>query len=151
MELTRRAGNARVRAVRSHSALWRGCGVTATRTIPIGKRGQYQVTVDARDYEFLTQWKWSYVRAAWRYGANIYARRHRRVNGRRETVLMHVLILTERKGNPRPTPAHTCHHLNLSTLNNTRRNLEWATQSKQSREQRRRITAAERAAYGAAA
>jgi len=32
------------------------------RTVPIGARGQYKVKVDARDYAWVTQWRWNFRR-----------------------------------------------------------------------------------------
>jgi hypothetical protein len=123
---------------------------TTICTVPIGARGQYAVKVDARDYAWVTQWRWSFKRASWRYGANIYARRCERRGGRRVTLLMHTEILIHRMGLPRP-PKHTGEHINIDSLDNTRRNLAWATRSEQIANQRRRISNAEKVAFAVAA
>jgi len=96
--------------------------------IPIGARGQYEVIVDSEDYAYLTQWRWTYKRSR---GGKIYARRHRRIDGRRETVLMHNVVLTECMGLERPTEHHTGDHRDRNSLDNRRSNLRWATKSEQ--------------------
>jgi hypothetical protein len=108
------------------------------------------VKVDARDYAWVTQWPWSFIRASWRYDANIYARRCVRRGGRNVTLYMHTEILIHRMGLPRP-PKHTGEHRDTNTLDNTRRNLAWATGSEQSANQRRRISKAEKVAFAVAA
>lgn len=118
-----------------------------TRRIRIGPRGRYAVTVDARDFAFLTQWRWSYVRLGWRYGASVYARREARVNGRRLRIYMHRVILRERMRLAPPSPRHQCDHRDIDTLNNTRRNLRWASRSVQIANRRPRITKAQIVAY----
>ncbi len=123
---------------------------TRIRTVKIGARGQYEVKVDARDYAWVTRWRWSFKQALWRYGASIYARRSVGRVDRRVTLLMHTEILIHRMGLPRP-PGHTGEHRNTNTLDNTRRNLAWATRSEQSANQRRRISKAEKLAFAVAA
>ena len=118
-----------------------------TRTIRIGARGQYRVVVDAIDYVWLTKWKWSIKRSSWRYGARIYARRSVRRGGRKIALYMHRVILTERTHRRQPSRTHTCDHRDNDSLDNTRRNLAWATPSEQRMNQRRRITPAEAVAY----
>ena len=120
------------------------------RIVPIGARGQYKVKVDARDYAWVTRWRWSFTRKSWRYGANIYARRAVQRGGRRVALWMHTEILIHRMGLPRP-PKHTGEHININTLDNTRRNLAWATMSEQRANQRRRISKAEKVAFAVAA
>jgi hypothetical protein len=122
-----------------------------TRRIRIGPRGQYAVTVDARDFAFLSQWKWSVTRTVWRYGANIYARRFAQVNGRQRTILMHRVILRQRMRLKPPSRRHECDHRDIDSLNNTRRNLRWATPSIQIANRRPRITKAQIVAYHVAA
>jgi hypothetical protein len=63
---------------------------------------------------------------------------------------MHTEILIHRMGLPRP-PKHTGEHINIDSLDNTRRNLAWATRSEQSANQRRRISKAEKVAFAVAA
>jgi hypothetical protein len=121
-----------------------------TRTIPLGARGQYRVKVDARDYAWLTRWRWSFMRFSWRYGGIIYARRYVRRGGRRVALYMHTEILIHRMGRPRP-PKHTGEHINIDSLDNTRRNLAWATNSEQRANQRRHISKAEKVAFAVAA
>jgi hypothetical protein len=63
---------------------------------------------------------------------------------------MHTEILIHRMGLPRP-PKHTGEHINIDSLDNTRRNLAWATRSEQIANQRRRISNAEKVAFAVAA
>jgi hypothetical protein len=118
-----------------------------TRRIRIGPRGEYAVRVDARDFAFLTQWRWGFVRLQWRYGAGVYARREARRNGRRLRIYMHRVILRERMRLAPPTPRHQCDHRDIDSLNNTRRNLRWATPSVQITNRRPRITKAQIVAF----
>jgi hypothetical protein len=118
-----------------------------TRTIRIGARGQYRVVVDAIDYAWLTKWTWTFTRSSWRYGTRIYAQRCVRRGGRKISLFMHRVILTERMRRRQPSRTHTCDHRDIDTLDNTRRNLAWATPSEQRINQRRRITPAEAVAY----
>ena len=106
--------------------------------------------VDARDYAWVTQWRWSFQRTSWRYGANIYARRCEWAGGRKVAISMHTEILIHRMGLLRP-PKHTGEHRDTNTLDNTRRNLAWATRSQQNANQRRRISKAEKVAFAVAA
>jgi hypothetical protein len=123
-----------------------GGSAVTTRTIRIGARGQYRVVVDAIDYAWLSQWKWTFTRSSWRYGTRIYAQRCVRRDGRQATLYMHRAIL-ERTHRRQPSRTHTCDHRDNDSLDNTRRNLAWATPSEQSSNQRRRITRAEVVAY----
>jgi hypothetical protein len=120
------------------------------RTVPIGARGQYEVKVDARDYAWVTQWRWTFQRSSSRYATRIYARRCVRRGGRKVTLYMHTEILIHRMGLPRP-PERTGEHLDNDSLDNTRRNLAWATASEQSANQRQRISKAEKVAFAVAA
>jgi hypothetical protein len=86
----------------------------------------------------------------WRYGASIYAQRCAKRGGRKVTLYMHTEILIHRMGLPRP-PKHTGEHINIDSLDNTRRNLAWATRSEQIANQRRRISNAEKVAFAVAA
>jgi hypothetical protein len=122
-----------------------------TRRIRIGPQGQYAVMVDARDFTFLTQWKWSVSRSVWRYGANIYAGRSAQVNGRRRTIFMHRVILRQRMRLAPPSRRHECDHRDIDSLNNTRRNLRWVAPRQQVINRRPRITKAQMVAYHVAA
>lgn len=101
--------------------------------IPLGLAGRYEAIVSVEDYAFLTQWRWTFKRSR---GGKVYARRHRRVEGQRETVLMHNVVLLERMKRERPTPEHTGDHDNRNSLDNTRINLKWATKSEQGKNRR---------------
>ena len=118
-----------------------------TCIIPLGRNGQHEAIVSEEDYAFLTQWRWSFKVSSWQYGRKIYARRHQRIDGVRHTVLMHILILRERLKRRQPTDLHTGDHFNRDSLNNTRSNLRWASKRTQVKNQKPRITAAEKAAY----
>lgn len=118
-----------------------------TRRIRIGTRRRYAVTIDARDFAFLTQWKWTYLRRVWRYGANVYAKRFVQVNGRQRTIFMHSVILRQRMRLVPPGRRHECDHRDIDSLNNTRRNLRWATRRQQLINRRPRITNAQIVAY----
>lgn len=122
-----------------------------TRTIPIGSRGQYEVAVDEADYAFLTQWKWTFKRSSWKWGAKIYARRCVRIAGVKVTVYMHTLLLAERMGLRQPSDGHEGDHVDTNSLNNTRGNLRWATKSEQNANQAPRITIAQKITHEVAA
>ena len=119
----------------------------STCIIPVGPRRQYAAKVDASDAAYLRRWMWTFKRHVWRYGARIYARRSVRVNGRKVTLYMHTVILRERVGLRRPNAHHECDHRDTDSLNNTRRNLRWATRSEQNANQRPRITKQQIVAY----
>lgn len=120
-----------------------------TCIIPIGSRGQYEVVVDQIDYAYLTQWKWSFKRSQWKFGAKIYARRCERRGSARVSIYMHGVILRERMGLDRPSDAHEGDHVDIDSLNNRRRNLRWVTKGEQNAN-RRVLTQAERNAYAVA-
>jgi hypothetical protein len=119
----------------------------STRIIRFGPGGRYAVTVDARDFAFLNRWHWTYKRDIWRYGEIIYARRFVKANGRQASIYMHTVILRERMRIAPPSPRHECDHRNIDTLNNTRRNLRWATRREQILNRRPRITKQQIVAY----
>lgn len=83
------------------------------------------VTVDAVDYDWLMQWRWSY-----RYnstGKKIYAVRNTTVKGTPVTLYMHVEIM-KRTGAPKPSPkSYMTDHIDCDSTNNRRSNLRWAT------------------------
>ena len=118
-----------------------------TRRIRIGPQGQYAVTVDTCDFAYLSRWTWTILRSRWRYGARISARRDVRENGRNRTIFMHTVILRRRMRRRPPSPRHECDHRDIDSLNNTRRNLRWATRSQQLLNQRPRITGPQIVAY----
>ena len=118
-----------------------------TRRIRIGPHGQYAVTVDACDFAYLTRWRWTSKRDVWRYGASIYARRSARVDGHKRTIFMHNVVLRRRMRLRPPSPRHECDHRDIDSLNNTRRNLRWATRRQQVVNRRPRITGAQIVAY----
>jgi hypothetical protein len=116
--------------------------MSATCNIPLGKCSQYDTTVSQCDYAALTAYRWNYKISAWQYGAKVYARRgggQNRDGTPRPTIYMARVILEELIGEPAPTLLHTPHHIDGNSLNNTRDNLEWATKSKQSAEQKPRM------------
>ncbi len=118
-----------------------------TRRIRLGPQGRYAVTVDACDFAYLSRWRWTFIRTVWRYGASVYARRAVRVNGRRRTILMHTVVLRRRMRLKPPSPRHQCDHCDIDSLNNTRRNLRWATRRQQVANRRPRITGPQIVAY----
>ena len=106
------------------------------REIPCGP---YIATVSEADYEYLSQWRWTYLVTSSRHGKRVYARRgggRDRQGGYRATILMHVVIL-ERAEGPRPDALHTPNHRDWDTLNNQRDNLHWASKAEQNAYQRR--------------
>ena len=118
-----------------------------TRRIRIGPQGQYAVTVDACDFAYLSRWRWTVMRDVWRYGVRITARRDVRENGRTRTIFMHTVILRRRMRLRPPSRRHGCDHRDIDSLNNTRRNLRWATPRQQARNRRPRINGPQIVAY----
>lgn len=120
--------------------------MSRTCVIPLGRNGQHEAIVDEEDYPLLTKWRWSFKVSAWKYGRKVYARRCIRVGGVKRTIMMHDVILEEHMKRRRPSELHTGHHKNGNSLDNTRGNLGWGSKSTQSKAQKPRISAAERAA-----
>lgn len=122
-----------------------------TCVIPLGANGQYEAIVSQQDYAILTKHRWNYKKSSWKYGQKVYARRGGGTDpnggGCRPTVLMHVFILEVLMGEERPDELATVHHKDGNSLNNTRGNLCWASKSEQSKYQKPRITAEEKAEY----
>ena len=87
------------------------------KTIPLSQ-GQFAL-VDDDDYEYLSRWKWyaSYARGTKSY----YAMRNSpSVNGKRQSILMHRVIMDAKKG-------EQVDHENHETLDNQRGNLRLTT------------------------
>jgi len=88
-------------------------------TLTNGKRA----TVDDRDYAFLSQWEWGYVKT---HRGNCYAARGERKNGKYRKVLMHVEV-AKRAG------VYRCgceiDHWNRKPRDNRRRNLRAVSKS----------------------
>lgn len=105
--------------------------------IILGAREQHQAIVSAEDYAALARWRWTFKVSAWKFGNGIYARRCVWRDGKKKTILMHDVILTELMGIPRPSELHTADHRNGDTLDNTRGNLRWATKSEQGKNRRK--------------
>lgn len=109
--------------------------------IPLGKNGQHEAVVSAHHYAALTKWRWNFKVSSWKNGRKVYARRG---GGRKSdgtlypTVLMHAYILEVLMGIPRPFEDATPDHLDGDSLNNTEGNLEWASKSSQSANQKPR-------------
>jgi hypothetical protein len=103
--------------------------------IPLGVLGLHETRVSQKHYAALTRWRWNYKKSK---GGKIYARRG---GGRhswgelKPTILMHVYILEELKGERRPSDEHTPDHIDRDSLNNTEENLRWATPSEQAQNQ----------------
>jgi hypothetical protein len=110
------------------------------RIITIGRTRQYETMVSDEDYDFLTQWLWTFA-VSHPKGSLVYARRSRRVGGANITILMHRVIIVERMGLQRPSVHHTVDHDDGNSLNNQRRNLFWRTGPEQMFT-RRRVQAA---------
>lgn len=96
------------------------------RLITIGRTRQYETMVSDEDYDYLTQWLWTFA-VSHPKGSLIYARRSIRVGGANITILMHRVIMVERMGLPRPSVKHTVDHDDGQSLNNQRENLFWRT------------------------
>lgn len=86
-----------------------------------------QAIVDAEDYDFLMQWKWSAGKST---SGNFYATRSIYEPGSKTSVLMHRVIL----GSPAGLQVD---HRDGNGLNNTRSNLRLATPAQNNRNRRR--------------
>jgi hypothetical protein len=116
-----------------------------TRTIKLGRTGQYEAIVDDEDYEWLARHWWNFKVSMWAFGKKIYARRRDASTGR--TLLMHREIIEVRMGIPQPFESATVDHEDRNSLNNTRINLSWLDKSGQRLNQKQRITSTERARF----
>lgn len=117
------------------------------RTIVAGRARQFVTKVSDEDYEFLTQWLWTYAVSHKGNDTLIYIRRSLWVpepegGGRNVTILMHRLIVTDRMQLPQPSPRHTVHHDDGDSLNNQRENLGWLSPKGQMDENRLRYARA---------
>jgi len=119
------------------------------REIVCGRSRQFVTRVSDEDYEFLTQWLWTFAVSHKGNERLIYIRRSISVpdelhpRGRRNvTILMHQLIVRERMGLVQPTPRHTVHHEDGDSLNNQRGNLGWLSPKGQMDENRLRYARA---------
>ena len=84
-------------------------------------QNQYAI-IDAKDYQWINQWKWS---ATWNSHTNsYYAKRNssRRSPGKRHTIAMHREILGLKHGNKLQVD-----HIDHNTLDNRRKNLRTVT------------------------
>lgn len=106
------------------------------RIISVGARAQFEAKIDGVDYSAVIENRWTYKRSQWKYGANIYARRHLRRAGQRVTLYLHRFILESLMGIAPPSDLHQVDHINGDTLDNRRENLRWATRSQQTKNQR---------------
>jgi hypothetical protein len=112
------------------------------REILCGRSRQFITRVSDVDYEYLTQWLWTFARSHKGNDTLIYIRRSisvRDENGvrRNVTILMHRVVI-ERMGLVQPTPRHTVHHVDGDSLNNQRGNLGWLSPKGQMGENRLR-------------
>lgn len=112
------------------------------REILCGRSRQFITRVSDVDYEYLTQWLWTFARSHKGNDTLIYIRRSisvRDENGARRnvTILMHRVVI-ERVGLVQPTPRHTVHHVDGDSLNNQRENLGWLSPKGQMDENRLR-------------
>ena len=90
------------------------------KQIPLGKTGKFAL-VDAADYDFISQWKWSTSGKSWRY-----AKRTIVVDGKYSAILMHRLLMNASKG-------MEVDHIDRDGLNNQRSNLRLCTRAENSR------------------
>lgn len=94
------------------------------RSIYIGSRNQYETIIDDEDYSSIIRFRWTFG-ISHRHGAFlVYARRSVRVEGVKQTVLMHRYILTHCMGLDCPV-GWNGHHKNHDTLDNRRCNLQY--------------------------
>lgn len=82
-----------------------------SKRIPLSK-GKYAIVDDA-DYDFLSQWKWTYT-------GNGYAIRSETIDGERVYTYMHRQLMNAPRG-------HYVDHINHNTLDNRRENLRVVT------------------------
>jgi hypothetical protein len=90
-----------------------------TRLMPL-TQGKFAI-VDAADFEWLSRWKWSFMKGS--HNRNGYAARGQHINGKLVHVLMHREILGLPKGERFPQGDHR----DSNGLNNVRSNLRVAT------------------------
>lgn len=99
------------------------------RAVPLqGAGGGLYAVVDLIDFEFAMQWRWKAIKSKGRK-VKWYAFRTTRFAGRHVAYFLHKEICLRAHGLP-PTKEHLIgDHLDGDSLNNRRRNLEWATHS----------------------
>lgn len=105
----------------------------SVRVIPLQGRddGAYAV-VDLVDYEFASRWKWKAVKSRG-FKVKLYAYRTTRWKGRHVSIWLHKEICLRAKGLP-PSKEHLiADHENGNSLDDRRRNLDWATHSQNCR------------------
>src|SRR5690348_9927588 len=95
----------------------------------IGREAQYSARVSAEDYDWVTQWLWSFKRSDPRKLYAVYPRRTAQINGVKTTLLLAHVILIHRMGLVRPGPEYDADHDDGDTLNNERENLSWLHRS----------------------
>jgi hypothetical protein len=78
----------------------------------------HEALVDDEDFEYLSQWNWSYCLKNYRESA----RRSTRTNGKFKTIYMHQMLLSPRLG-------YMVDHKDGNALNNCKNNLRYATNS----------------------
>lgn len=104
------------------------------KEIPLNKG--FVALVDDEDFEFLNQWRWRAAKDRRAYYAIRDARKEERINGKRATVRMHIVIM-------KPEQGVVIDHKDGDGLNNQKTNLRTATyrQNQQNRRHRQLNTA----------
>jgi len=114
------------------------------RILYLGRRAEVECLVSDEDYDFLSQWLWSWSRSKRNRGDMMYAKRTVTVrhNGTRTSKAEYVHhVVLRRMGEKRPTPKHTADHINRKKLDCQRPNLRWATKRQQEANKDKSLTA----------